>query len=1033
MRKVSGSKKNGILIIGTFLIIMILILGCLNIGLAVSASSPLSANKPPILSNSSVTPTSGNTSTLFTYKVTYSDADGDAPVIKRVYIDSTPYNMSFVSGNYTFGAIYQYSTKLNVGNHTYYFYFYDGINSTRLPSSGTYPGPTVSGSSGSNNPPTLSQGSVSPSAGDNNTLFTYKVTYKDLDNDNPVIKKVYIDNQGYTMNYISGNNTTGTVYQYKTKLSVGNHNYYFYFTDGNNGSARLPSSGSYSGPIVRSSGPNNSPTLSSGSVTPQSGTTSTTFTYQVIYKDADNDPPVVRFVYIDGTPYNMSYVNGSYTTGAIYQYQTKLNTGNHTYYFYFTDGNGTARLPANGTYYGPTVTSGSSGGQNNAPILSNGFVSPASGNISTKFTYQVTYTDQDGDYPIIKYVYIDGRAYTMSYVSGNYTRGAIYQYKTTLAKGNHTYYFYFQDCKNATARLPTNGTYSGPIVTSGSSGPQNNAPILSNGFVSPLTGTTNTTFTYQVTYKDAEGDTPILKYVYIDGKAYSMKYVNGSYKTGATYQYKTKLTFGYHYYCFFFKDGSNSVKLPFNDSYYGPMVNRTTPNNKPILSQGSVSPQSGTTSTKFTYQVTYKDIDNDPPVINRVYIDGYPYTMTYIKGTYFSGALYQYTTSLGLGNHTYYFYFSDLKAPARLPTNGTYNGPIITSRNGTNSPPTLSAGSVTPQSGTTSTIFIYQVTYKDLDNDIPTEKKIFIDNQGYLMNYVSGNHKTGAIYRFKTSLSVGNHTFYFSFNDGVASVRLPNTGIYSGPRVTSSPSNNAPTLYSGSVNPKSGFNSTMFTYQVYYKDLDNDTPTIKNVYINNKPFTMTFVSGSCLSGALFQYKTTLTIGNYNYYFKFSDGISTVRLPGNSNQTFLGPNVTRKSNNPPKASASSDQSIYYDTKTPVQFDGSRSYDQDNDNLIYIWDFGDGTFGYGAIVEHIYQQPGEYDVTLTVWDGQVAHSDNCLIKIKDPNEGESQLKPLDTLLSSTELNIVSAVVGGILIALTIFYLYKRRLRLKKENML
>ena len=1009
---------------------MLLILGCLNIGLAVSASYPLSRNNPPVLSNGSVTPTTGNTSTTFTYKVTYSDADNDTPVIKWVYIDNIPYNMSYVSGNYIYGAIYQYSTKLNVGNHTYYFYFYDGINTTRLPLSGTYPGPTVSGSGGSNNPPTLSQGSVSPSAGDNNTLFTYKVTYKDLDNDNPVIKKVYIDNQGYTMSYVSGNNTAGAIYQYKTKLSVGNHNYYFYFTDGNNGSARLPGSGSYSGPIVRSSGPNNSPTLSSGSVTPQSGTTSTIFTYQVIYKDVDNDPPVIRFVYIDGTPYNMSYANGSYTTGAIYQYQTKLSTGNHTYYFYFTDGNGSARLPTNGTYYGPRVTSGS-GGQNNAPILFNGFVSPASGNTSTTFTYQVTYKDSDGDYPIIKYVYIDGRAITMNYVSGNYSTGAIYQYKTTLAKGNHTYYFYFQDCKNATAILPANYTYSGPIVTSGSGGTQNNAPKLSNGFVSPVTGTTNTTFTYQVTYKDVDGDPPTIKYVYIDGKAYSMKYVSGSYKTGATYQYITKLSYGYHYYCFFFKDGSKTVKLPFNDSYYGPMVNRTTPNTPPILSQGGVSPQSGTTKTKFTYQVTYKDTDNDPPVINWVYIDGYPYKMTYIRGAYFSGAIYQYTTSLGLGNHTYYFYFSDLKAPTRLPVNGTYNGPIVTSRNGTNSPPTLSAGSVSPQSGTTSTMFTYQVTYKDLDNDIPSEKKIFINNQGYLMNYVSGNHKTGAIYQFKTSLSIGNHTYYFSFKDGIASVRLPTTGSYSGPRVTSPPSNNAPTLYSGSVTPKSGFNTTLFTYQVYYKDLDNDTPTLKNVYINNKPYTMTFVRGSYLFGALFQYQTRLVIGNYNYYFKFSDGTSTVRLPVNMNQTYTGPNVTSRPNNPPKASAGSDQSTSYDSTTPVQFDGSRSYDQDNDNLICIWDFGDGTFGYGAIVEHIYQQPGEYDVTLTVWDGQVAHSDNCLIKIKDPNDGETQLKPLDALLSSNKIGFVSVAVGVVLVALTLIYIYKRRLRSMKKN--
>ena len=57
-----------------------------------------SGNSPPILSNGSVTPSSGNTSTVFTYEVTYSDPDGDEPSVHQVYIDGVSHDMSFMGG-----------------------------------------------------------------------------------------------------------------------------------------------------------------------------------------------------------------------------------------------------------------------------------------------------------------------------------------------------------------------------------------------------------------------------------------------------------------------------------------------------------------------------------------------------------------------------------------------------------------------------------------------------------------------------------------------------------------------------------------------------------------------------------------------------------------------------------------------------------------------------------------------------------------------------------------------------------------------
>jgi PKD repeat protein len=57
---------------------------------------------------------------------------------------------------------------------------------------------------------------------------------------------------------------------------------------------------------------------------------------------------------------------------------------------------------------------------------------------------------------------------------------------------------------------------------------------------------------------------------------------------------------------------------------------------------------------------------------------------------------------------------------------------------------------------------------------------------------------------------------------------------------------------------------------------------------------------------------------------------------------------------------------------IHFDGSLSEDADGDIRIYEWDFGDGTKGFGAVVDHVYTTTGSYTATLTVTDSQANSS-------------------------------------------------------------
>ncbi len=52
--------------------------------------------------------------------------------------------------------------------------------------------------------------------------------------------------------------------------------------------------------------------------------------------------------------------------------------------------------------------------------------------------------------------------------------------------------------------------------------------------------------------------------------------------------------------------------------------------------------------------------------------------------------------------------------------------------------------------------------------------------------------------------------------------------------------------------------------------------------------------------------------------------------------------------------------------PIQFNATASYDLDGNITEYLWDYGDGTTGTGAIAQHSYTSRGTYSITLTITD-------------------------------------------------------------------
>jgi len=200
---------------------------------------------------------------------------------------------------------------------------------------------------------------------------------------------------------------------------------------------------------------NTLPEFANPGVDPEVGNTSTTFRFEVGYRDADDDRPVKAQVVIDDVSYDLrnDHPEGPFTEWMGFYHETPLTVGDHTYRFVFSDGKAELRIPdpttgGPTTFDGPTVEPPTS-----APTLAQASIEPPTGDPLTERTFSVVYTDGEDDAPTIAQVVIDGVAYDMTGQGTNYRLGVTFTFSTTLPAGDHEYHFTFGDGIHG-ARLP---------------------------------------------------------------------------------------------------------------------------------------------------------------------------------------------------------------------------------------------------------------------------------------------------------------------------------------------------------------------------------------------------------------------------------------------------------------------------------------------------------------------------------------------------------------------------------------------------
>ncbi|MCC6442461.1 MAG: hypothetical protein IT210_03275, partial [Armatimonadetes bacterium] len=861
-------------------------------------------NNPPTMANNSVTPAEGratgsaNGETTFTYQVSYTDSDNNAPSSVKVHIledgaevTGSPFDMTPVDATdttYTDGAIFKYDTKLAKAGAKYEYFFEasDGIDTSRFPTTAAFTGPVV------NNAPALSDGKVDPTKGSPNQAYSFDVTFMDADGDLPGSIQVHlIKPDGATevgafdmqpVDAADTSTTDGKVYRFTTSnastpstspLEFGTYSFYFTAADNRPDTAkesvRLPAgTATLSGPAI-----NTAPSMSANSVTPTDGRAQgsangeTTFVYQVTYTDGDNNPPASVKIHIlkdgaedTGSPYNMVAVDPNdktYADGAAYKYETKLATAGAKYEYYFesSDGVDSFRFPDAGSFAGPTV--------NTAPTLTAGSVTPTTGGrtgVDSKFTYEVTFTDADGDLPgsiqahLIKPDSTElGTGFNMAEADVNDTdtkNGKIYRFLTgdttvpstyPLDLGTYQFFFSAVDNRPDTAKESVKtATSSGPTVVQ-------RPPTIEDATVRQ-TQVSGSTFTFKVKYTDLDNDAPAATWpkVQIRQPDGSLVYPAGpqsmteedaadtNFSDGKIYKFDRALTqHGQHTYYFEVSDGSSIIRLPASSP--DEFTDKIFVNTAPEFADAKVLPTTGPQNTKFTFQVNFKDADSDAPTSIKVTIikpdkntlGSFDMT-TSDTTTYTAGRVFKYETTLADGG-TYAFHIDATdgydNGAIRIPTTGDISGPLVTIGN----KPVLSEASVTPTGiQVAGTEFTYSVKYIDSDNDPPTViEAVITDPAGAasplaLTTTDTGAYTAGRTYTGKIKLNAeGQYQYRFHTSDGSNDVTLPETGDSNGPQV-----NTKPALSGNAVAPVKGFTTTdKFTYSVTYQDADGAAQT----------------------------------------------------------------------------------------------------------------------------------------------------------------------------------------------------------------
>ncbi len=203
--------------------------------------------------------------------------------------------------------------------------------------------------------PHLTDAKVSPIKGNQSTLFNFSVIYTDQDNNRPTQVNLTINettHQMFKVNSSDNNYTNGCVYHFQAYLPSADNNYSYHFNCSDWKFSNHTKN--YTNlEVVKTN--QHAPSLLNTQVSPQIWNASKIFNFTVIYKDQDNDLPVIIIITIGASTYQMlpeDPCDKIANDGKKYYYNTTLTNGFYQFEIKAFDGKfGTT----SGTIEGPEV------------------------------------------------------------------------------------------------------------------------------------------------------------------------------------------------------------------------------------------------------------------------------------------------------------------------------------------------------------------------------------------------------------------------------------------------------------------------------------------------------------------------------------------------------------------------------------------------------------------------------------------------------------------------------------------------------
>nr|MDO8114483.1 NosD domain-containing protein [Candidatus Sigynarchaeota archaeon] len=691
---------------------------------------------------------------------------------------------------------------------------------------------------------------------------------------------------------------------------------------------------------------NFAPSFISPSCSPVSGTQATVFTFRITYVDADNNRPRYVNLVLDGIAYPMGKSNTSdtnYADGNIYITSIYVQPGSHIYSFSCFDGR---FYGSSSNMSGPTVTSSNTVAPNLTDI---GFF-PMMGHRFQRYDFMVNYTDADNNAPTLIDITVNGTSYPMTKLiptDTNYMDGCLFGISIQLnVTGTYEYsLFAFDGLYTAFTNTTVGPTVDiimmhAPIrITSNA---QLDAFCAGNGTDGLSWGTAHVIRDLAI---DANGDTAGIylstttRYLIIENCIFSNSGTNWdeagitaldcqniriTNSTAASNNYGIYITNGINHVI------DNTLLTVNNNNRLERSRNCTIVFNLMQLGWSGLELYDCWNNT-----IAYNTFSNNSNY--GLYISGNSYENTIQGNTMEYNDYGIYLNNQVWRNHIYHNafmnnvweqaysvsntadnewddglngnYYSDYSTryPAAVNNGYVWETPYVIPGDfieddacalvfpymlqPNDFAPIISAISCTPVTGNQLTIFTFNTTYSDADNNRPSRVDLIIDGYPYPMakqDPLDTNYMDGCYYVYSTYLQPAIHQYFVNATDGRY---FGISGTFS-LTVTAGPNLNMPVLSAASVNPASGYqNITLFSFTVNYADADNNAPQSIMVIINGTILPMSKVNPTeqnYIGGVLYQVSTTLTtFGIFTFDVNASDGMYLINLAGTP-----GPTVER---------------------------------------------------------------------------------------------------------------------------------------------